>query len=122
MFKMASGHSGDKSFLENKVNAPPKMDLEPAPENGVSSFPKESSELAKTTSRDHHLSFDTIGTLRRFSKNHELDPNLPIEELNELDNALEEGNIEKRIEIEREFVENSPYPEVCLPTHHIVKL
>jgi hypothetical protein len=60
--------------------------------------------------------------LRLFSENHELDPNLPIEELNELDNALDEGNFVKGTEVEREFIENSPYPEVYLPSHRIVKL
>lgn len=93
----------------------PDIDFEPNPASSPSTL---ASNTAKTTSADinHHLSvnFEAIGTLRRFSKQHELDPNLPIEELDAVDDAFNSGNAEKGTELERElFVENSPYPEVC---------
>ncbi|KAJ9155207.1 Sexual differentiation process protein isp4 [Pleurostoma richardsiae] len=55
----------------------------------------------------------TMNTLKQFEKMHHLDPNLPIDELNEIDTVLNAGNAEKGIEIEQVLVEdNSPYPEV----------
>jgi hypothetical protein len=66
---------------------------------------------AQSTSADY-LAFDAIGTTRRFPKDHELDPNLPIEEPNENEKTLdtEKG---PEVEIERAlFEEDSPYPEV----------
>lgn len=62
-----------------------------------------------------------IGALSAFKDEHILDPNLPIDELNEMDQGLAEGNAEKGVEIERALLEeNSPYPEVCtcLPLKH----
>lgn len=42
-----------------------------------------------------------------------MDPNLPIDELNDVDAAIATGNAEKGIEIEHALMEdNSPYPEV----------
>src|SRR4051812_19469507 len=70
----------------------------PAPEDGVSA---EASGA------------DVMGHLKQFDKAHKLDPNLPIDELNEVDAALATGNAEKGIEIEHALMEdNSPYPEV----------
>lgn len=86
--------------------------LTPAPEIQVEDTAKSSG----VETENHQASFDAIGTLRRFSKNHELDPNLPIEELDAVDNAVEaaeRGNAEEGKEVEREIMEeNSPYPEV----------
>jgi hypothetical protein len=57
---------------------------------------------------------DHFKSLREFEKNHKLDPNLPIDELNDVDAAIATGNAEKGIEIEHALMEdNSPYPEVC---------
>lgn len=54
--------------------------------------------------------------LKQFEKAHKLDPNLPIDELNEVDAAIATGNAEKGFEIEHALMEdNSPYPEVGLP-------
>jgi hypothetical protein len=59
----------------------------------------------------------TMNTLKQFEKMHHLDPNLPIDELNEIDTVLNAGNAEKGIEIEQVLVEdNSPYPEVRRPS------
>lgn len=62
---------------------------------------------AEATGIDHFKS------LRDFEKMHKLDPNLPIDELNDVDAAIATGNAEKGIEIEHALMEdNSPYPEV----------
>jgi hypothetical protein len=56
---------------------------------------------------------EAMNTLAAFEKAHKLDPNLPIDELNEVDAALATGNAEKGLEIEHALMEdNSPYPEV----------
>lgn len=52
--------------------------------------------------------------LQQFEKAHKLDPNLPIDDLNDVDAAIATGNAEKGLEIEHALMEdNSPYPEVC---------
>ena len=51
--------------------------------------------------------------LAEFEKMHKFDPNLPLDELNDVDAAIATGNAEKGIEIEHALMEdNSPYPEV----------
>ncbi|KJZ75800.1 hypothetical protein HIM_04957 [Hirsutella minnesotensis 3608] len=56
---------------------------------------------------------DYLKHLQQFEKAHKLDPNLPIDELNDVDAAIATGNAEKGIEIEHALMEdNSPYPEV----------
>lgn len=56
---------------------------------------------------------DHLQHLQQFEKAHKLDPNLPIDELNDVDAAIATGNAEKGIEIEHALMEdNSPYPEV----------
>jgi hypothetical protein len=56
---------------------------------------------------------EVMNILARFEKAHKLDPNLPIDELNEVDAAIATGNAEKGLEIEHALMEdNSPYPEV----------
>lgn len=51
--------------------------------------------------------------LAEFEKIHKFDPNLPLDELNDVDAAIATGNAEKGIEIEHALMEdNSPYPEV----------
>lgn len=56
---------------------------------------------------------ETLNTLRYFEQQHKLDPNLPIEDLNDIDAVLAEGNCEKGVEVEAALMEdNSPYPEV----------
>lgn len=53
-------------------------------------------------------------TLKDFSKLHQLDPNLPLDELEQVNAALHTGDPEKELAIEHALVEdNSPYPEVC---------
>jgi hypothetical protein len=56
---------------------------------------------------------DALTTLKEFEKLHHLDPNLPLDELIEIDAAINTANPEKGIEIEQILTEdNSPYPEV----------
>jgi len=62
---------------------------------------------------------DALNALKEFEKLHHLDPNLPLEELIEIDAALDGANPEKGIEIEQILTEdNSPYPEVGYPAFH----
>ncbi|OAA61604.1 small oligopeptide transporter [Niveomyces insectorum RCEF 264] len=54
-----------------------------------------------------------LGNLKQFERRHHLDPNLPIEELDDVDNALHTGNAEKGLAVEQGLIDdNSPYPEV----------
>ncbi|KAF3064003.1 Sexual differentiation process protein isp4 [Daldinia childiae] len=56
---------------------------------------------------------EALNTLKGFEEQHKLDPNLPIEELNEVGTAIASGDVEKGAEIETTLLEeNSPYPEV----------
>lgn len=56
---------------------------------------------------------DRLQHLEQFEKAHKLDPNMPIDELTDIDAAIATGNAEKCIEIEHALMEdNSPYPEV----------
>lgn len=54
-----------------------------------------------------------FASLKQFEKMHRFDPNLPLEELEEVDIALNTANVEKGAEIEQILAEdNSPYQEV----------
>lgn len=56
---------------------------------------------------------DRLENLQQFEKSHKFDPNLPIDDLTDVDAAIATGNAEKGIEIEHALMEdNSPYPEV----------
>jgi hypothetical protein len=56
---------------------------------------------------------DALRTLKEFERLHHLDPNLPLEELSNIDDALNGENGVKGLELEQILVEeNSPYPEV----------
>jgi hypothetical protein len=60
---------------------------------------------------------DKIGlaSLKQFEKMHRLDPNLPLDELDEIEETINTANVEKGAEIEQILAEdNSPYPEVRL--------
>jgi hypothetical protein len=66
---------------------------------------------AQSSSADY-LGFDAIGITRRFPNEHDLNPNLPIEEPNEKEKTVdaEKGPED---EVERALLEeDSPYPEV----------
>lgn len=70
-------------------------------------------EPPSPTSGEFIMMDGTMNALKRFEKMHHLDPNLPIDELNEVDAILHAGNAEKGVAIEQYLVEdNSPYPEV----------
>lgn len=56
---------------------------------------------------------DKLQHLQQFEKMHKLDPNMPLDELSDVDAAIATGNAEKGLEIEHALMEdNSPYPEV----------
>ena len=56
---------------------------------------------------------EALNHLQTFEKLHKLDPNLPLDELNDVGAVLATGNLEKGVEIEATLLEeNSPYPEV----------
>lgn len=70
-------------------------------------------EVAETASEREILRSLGVASLTQFEKMHRLDPNMPIDELEQIDAAIREGNAEKGVEIEHLIVEdNSPYPEV----------
>ncbi|CAK7563528.1 MAG: hypothetical protein SEPTF4163_001397 [Sporothrix epigloea] len=73
-------------------------------------------EVADTVGPDGEAAssgVETLKTLKHFERMHHFDPNLPIDELNEVDNAIETGNVEKGLAVEQTIMEdNSPYPEV----------
>ena len=53
-----------------------------------------------------------LKTLQEFEQEHQLDPNLPLEEVNAVEAVLEAADTEKAKELETNLGENSPYPEV----------
>lgn len=62
------------------------------------------------------IGLEALNALKQFEKMHRLDPNLPLDELNEVETALNSANIEKGTEIDQILAEdNSPYPEVRYP-------
>lgn len=76
-------------------------------------------EVAETASEREILKSLGVASLSQFEKMHRLDPNMPIDELEQIDAAIREGNAEKGVEIEHLIVEdNSPYPEVGYCRHH----
>lgn len=71
---------------------------------------------ASSTAIDAGLAAEAVKNLKAFKQFHALDANIPIEELAAVDDALEVGNLEKEVAIERALLEdNSPYPEVNSP-------
>ncbi|KAI1779413.1 small oligopeptide transporter [Hypoxylon cercidicola] len=74
---------------------------------GVSPASTSSREAAEATGAE------PLDTLKNFEEQHKLDPNLPIEELRNVDTVLATGDAEKGVQIEATLLEeNSPYPEV----------
>ncbi|CAK7271076.1 hypothetical protein SEPCBS119000_004415 [Sporothrix epigloea] len=70
-------------------------------------------EVVESTGEATTSGAEALKTLKHFERMHHLDPNLPIDDLNEVDNAIETGNVEKGILVEQTIMEdNSPYPEV----------
>ncbi|KAL1859528.1 hypothetical protein VTK73DRAFT_7572 [Phialemonium thermophilum] len=56
---------------------------------------------------------EALNALKQFETMHYLDPNLPLSELDEVGNAINNRSNEKGLEIEQILIEeNSPYPEV----------
>jgi hypothetical protein len=86
--------------------------------NGQAIYTKKPEAAKGQSTSTDFISVDAIRALRRFSKEHELDPNLPLDELDEVDEVLKDGNAEKGAEVERVLLEeNSPYPEVTFYIH-----
>ncbi|ROW13878.1 hypothetical protein VPNG_03634 [Cytospora leucostoma] len=70
-------------------------------------------EVAENSSEREIVRSLGVASLQQFEKMHHLDPNMPMDELEQIDAAIREGNAEKGVEIEHLIVEdNSPYPEV----------
>ncbi|KAI5867752.1 small oligopeptide transporter [Durotheca rogersii] len=58
-------------------------------------------------------STQALHTLRHFEEQHKFDPNIRIQDLNDVDTVLAAGDTEKCIEVETALLEqDSPYPEV----------
>jgi OPT family small oligopeptide transporter len=56
---------------------------------------------------------ESLNSVKHFEKMHRFDPNLPLDELDEVEIALNDSNIERSPEIDRILAEDdSPYPEV----------
>lgn len=71
--------------------------------------------MAETSSEREILQSLGVASLKKFEKMHRLDPNMPMDELEQIDAAIRQGNAEKGVEIEHLIVEdNSPYPEVSV--------
>lgn len=69
--------------------------------------------MAENSSEREILQSLGVASLKQFEKMHRLDPNMPMDELEQIDAAIRQGNAEKGVEIEHLIVEdNSPYPEV----------
>jgi OPT oligopeptide transporter protein len=80
--------------------------IETSPSEGLSTSP----DNEKTTSTQNlHSNTEEVGFLE---KEHQWDPNLPLEKLEELKKASKAGNVEAIQEIQRDFIDNSPYEEV----------
>lgn len=95
-----------------KRGEPEEITPDVAPENGSGDgTPPETAQASGV---------EALSTLKQFEKMHHLDPNLPLDELNEVDNVLAEDNAEKGVAIEQVLVEdNSPYPEVSAPSRAV---
>jgi hypothetical protein len=91
-----------------------------APEDPVVQEPSRDSEdkgtedkYGITTAVDAGVAAEAAKNLKTFKRFHQLDANLPIEELDAVEDALKVGDAEKEVAIERALLEdNSPYPEV----------
>lgn len=71
--------------------------------------------MAETSSEREILQSLGVASLKQFEKMHRLDPNMPLDELEQIEAAIRQGNEEKGVEIEHLIVEdNSPYPEVSI--------
>jgi OPT family oligopeptide transporter len=53
-----------------------------------------------------------IDDVDKLQKSHQYDPNLPDKELQDLDEAVKTGNVEKAIEVDDTFTKESPYETV----------
>ncbi|KAG6012573.1 hypothetical protein E4U54_007449 [Claviceps lovelessii] len=77
-------------------------------------FKSAETTTAETTSADVLPNADgTERELRRFRRQHQWDPFLDVDKLENIDDALASGNAEKEVAIDDSLIqEDSPYPEV----------
>lgn len=73
-----------------------------------------SASSSKSPPEGRPASAGVLKTLQEFSEEHELDPNLPLEEINAVEAAVATRDAEKAQELEANLEEDSPYPEVRL--------
>lgn len=75
--------------------------------------PPPTSHSNRTSEAGDATGVDPLASLQDFEKAHTLDPNLPLNQLNEIEAALAAGDAELGQALERDLVEdNNPYPEV----------
>ncbi|KAF1982642.1 small oligopeptide transporter, OPT family [Aulographum hederae CBS 113979] len=81
---------------------------------GVGEDTSSAEEIAETLSSElpNYEATKAHENLKRFSENHQWDPNLEDEKRNAIHDAVENHVVEKEVGIEQELEENSPYPEV----------
>lgn len=79
--------------------------------------PEDVSPLPALSNTAEVSGLEHLKSLEQYEKKaYKLDPNLPLDQLNELDAAIATGNAEKGMEIEQALMDdNSPYPEVRFP-------
>lgn len=76
-------------------------------------LPKQSTTADVTASGSDIDVGDTTAELRNFRKQHKWDPFLDIDKLDNIDNALQSGDVEKQAAVDESLIqEDSPYPEV----------
>jgi hypothetical protein len=72
-----------------------------------------SKDIGTTTSVEIGYSAEVQQNLESFRAFHALDANLPLDELDAVEAALQRGDVEREAAVERELLEDdSPYPEV----------
>ena len=69
------------------------------------------SEAVLSTGNDR-ITAKSVGELRNFKKQHRWDPFLDQDDIQNIDIALESGDLEKEDIIDASIQDNSPYPEV----------
>lgn len=79
-----------------------------------SSIADEKTDAAVTTAADIN-EVEANQRLELFEKTRRWDPNLPNEDLNVVDDATHAHDAQAENDLVNRLVENSPYPEVCLP-------
>lgn len=70
-----------------------------------------------SAAQNHPLSDEQAARrLKLFRQSAQYDPNIAIEDIDNVDNALERHDVDKENDLIHGLVEDSPYPEVSIPT------